>query len=311
VRLDNQRYVVTGASGFIGSNFVDNAIAHGCEVCAIDNFSDYYDRRVKLSNSTNFEVVDFDLKSDDIENLLNEGDVVIHLAGQPGVRDSFGGSFSFYVEDNITATSRLLEACRKKGISRMVFASTSSVYGDVTTSSSRETDQLSPVSPYGVTKMAAEGLVNLYARNFGLDVVVLRLFTVYGPRQRPDMAFAKIFQSALTGNPFRVNGSGEQLRDFTFVDDVVEAISAVVSTVGLSSRTFNVGGGQTASLRDAISVAESVCGARVPLEFVASPVGEPFRTGADTSRLRSETGWEPRTGIEEGMTAQFLAMTRS
>ena len=299
------RFVVTGAAGFIGSTLVDFLVNAGKVVLAMDSFTPYYSRSLKLRNSRGFALNELDLKSCHLPSILEADDIVIHLAGQPGVRSSFGASFAVYVQENVLATSRLLEACADVGVGRFILGSTSSVYGDVLYQSSREVDLPRPVSPYGVTKLASEHLVRLFERNFSLRTVVLRFFTVYGPRQRPDMAFSRIISSGLQGVPFSLNGDGSQLRDFTFVDDVVSAIVACTETDSVLGKTLNVGGGEITSLARAIDVVGEVLGEQIRLDLNPMPPGEPHRTSADTSELRRLTGWEPAVGFETGLIKQI------
>jgi UDP-glucuronate 4-epimerase len=305
------RYLVTGCAGFIGSHLTQTLLKHGHEVIGVDAFTDYYPRPQKESNleearrNGGLSLVELDLAAAALEPLLEGADGIFHLAAQPGVRGSWGATFAHYVRDNILATQRLFEAAAPGGL-RIVMASTSSVYGNAETYPTREDATPRPVSPYGVTKLACESLARTYAECFGLEVVLLRYFTVYGPRQRPDMAFSRIISALLNGHAFPVYGTGKQSRDFTYVDDAVAATIAAMER-GPSSIVYNVGGGSETSLNGAIGLCEELVGAR--LDVVRKPVarGDVRRTGADTTLIRSELGWRPATSLAEGLAAQFAA----
>jgi nucleoside-diphosphate-sugar epimerase len=230
---------------------------------------------------------------------------VFHLAAQPGVRGSWGDTFAHYVRDNILATQRLFEAAAPAG-ARVVMASTSSVYGNAETYPTREDALPRPISPYGVTKLACESLARTYAECFGLETVALRYFTVYGPRQRPDMAFARVISALLEGRPFYVYGTGEQSRDFTYVDDAVTATIAAMEG-GPAGTVYNVGGGSETTLGDAIALCERLAGRRLDVVYEATARGDVRRTAADTSLIRSELGWSPRVSLEKGLHAQLAA----
>jgi UDP-glucuronate 4-epimerase len=305
------RYVVTGCAGFIGSHLTDALLRLGHEVIGVDAFTDYYSRPQKESNleearrAAALSLVEVDLSEGALEPLLENVDGIFHLAAQPGVRGSWGATFAHYVRDNILATQRLFEAAAPRGV-RIVMSSTSSGYGNAETYPTREDEVPRPVSPYGVTKLACEFLARTYTECFGLEVVLLRYFTVYGPRQRPDMAFARIISALLNGHRFSVYGTGEQSRDFTFVDDAVEATIAAMEA-GQSAIVYNVGGGSETTLNGAIALCETLAGAR--LDVVNEPVarGDVRRTGADTTLIRSQLGWRPRTSLAEGLAAQLAA----
>ncbi|MFL5980138.1 MAG: NAD-dependent epimerase/dehydratase family protein [Gaiellaceae bacterium] len=292
------RYVVTGAAGFIGSHLTEALLAGGHDVVAIDSFTDYYDPALKEQNAAGFDVSRLDLAEDELA--LDGFDGVFHLAGQPGVR-SFGSAFADYVRRNVLASQRLFESAARAGV-RTVFASSSSVYGDAEAYPTREDARAAPISPYGITKLACEHLVHAYAKSFGLDAVVLRYFTVYGPRQRPDMALARVVDALARGASFELYGDGLQSRSFTFVGDVVAATIAAMSAPG---PLYNVGGGQEATMRDAIATLERISGRT--LEFVAKPAapGDVRRTAADTTRLEDDLGWRATTSLEDGLRAQW------
>ena len=303
------RFLVTGVAGFIGSHLASTLIEAGHDVSGLDSFTDYYARDLKeanlrpLADSPAFSFVDADLATADLAPLVRTVDGVFHLAAQPGVRGSWGESFEVYVRDNLLATQRLFEAAAPAGV-RVVFASSSSVYGDAESHPTAETVRPSPISPYGVTKLGCEHLAAAYRRGFGLEVVALRYFTVYGPRQRPDMAFTRIMTSVVKGRPFHVFGTGEQSRDFTYVADAVAATLAAMDA-GESGAVYNIGGGQEASLREVIAVVEALAGRKVEVVSDATMPGDVRRTAADTTRIRADLGWRPQTVLEEGLRAHL------
>jgi len=294
------RYVVTGAAGFIGSHLLRALIGRGHDAIGWDAFTDYYDPALKEENARGLPVERIDIAQDPLE--LSGVDGVFHLAGQPGVR-SFGGVFPVYVRQNVVASQRLFEAA-VAARARTVLASSSSVYGDAAAFPTTEDTMPRPLSPYGITKLACEHLAYAYGREFGLDGVVLRYFTIFGPGQRPDMAFARMVACLVERRPFELFGDGTQSRSFTFVDDTVDAtIRAMEEAPG--GAIYNVGGGVDVSMLEAIEALGRVAGRR--LEVVRSPrvEGDVMRTAADTSRIRAEIGWEPRTTFEEGLEAQW------
>jgi len=294
------RYLVTGAAGFIGSHLLRTLLERGHDATGWDAFTDYYDPALKEENAQELPVMRVDLAEDPLS--LDGLDGVFHLAGQPGVA-SFGGVFPVYVRQNLLASQRLFEAAAAAGV-RTVFASSSSIYGDAEAYPTSEETRPQPISPYGITKLGAEQLGSAYAKEFGLDHVVVRYFTIYGPRQRPDMALAKIIACLVEGKPFELHGDGTQSRSFTFVDDAVEATILSLEQ-GSAGDVFNVGGGDEASMLDAIDILESVSGRS--LELLPGPrrEGDQARTLADTSRILERTGWEPRTPFAQGLEAQW------
>jgi UDP-glucuronate 4-epimerase len=301
-------YLVTGCAGFIGSHLALALSAHGCSVLGVDAFTDNYPRAIKERNldrchqGGGFRFAELDLVDDGAEALLGEVDGIFHLAGRPGVRTSWGSSFDTYLRDNVHATQQVFEAAVQRGI-RVVYASSSSVYGDAEAYPLREDAKPLPVSPYGVSKLACEALASAYTRSLGLDAVGLRYFSVYGPRQRPDMAFAAVFDSIAHKRPFRLFGNGRQSRDFTFVGDVVEATLAAMRR-SPSDAVYNVGGGSEISMLDALSLCERVAGE--PREIVqdGAGTGDARRTLADFGRARADLGWRPTTSLEAGLRAQ-------
>ena len=297
---------MTGAAGFIGSHLCEALLADGEDVRAVDSFSDYYPRPLKeanvsaLADEERFEFIEGDLAKAPLEALVEGADVVYHVAAQPGVRSSWGGEFATYVRDNVLVTQRLLETCRELPPRKLVFASSSSVYGNAASYPTREDVRPQPISPYGVTKLAAEHLCELYRVSFGVPTASLRLFTVYGPRQRPDMAFSRLVRCAVQGGLFELYGDGEQTRDCTFVADVVTAMrdAAAADWVGVA----NVGGGQQVSMNAAIARLEELCG---PIDVVHRPhaAGDVRHTGAATRVAAEAFGFDSPTKLEEGLAA--------
>jgi nucleoside-diphosphate-sugar epimerase len=294
------RYLVTGAAGFIGSHLLRTLLERGHAATGWDAFTDYYDPALKEENARGLPVERVDVVEDALD--LAGVDGVFHLAGQPGVR-SFGGIFPVYVRQNVLASQRLFEAAVAAG-ARTVFASSSSVYGDAASYPTPEDTVPRPLSPYGITKLACEHLVHAYGREFGLDAVVLRYFTIFGPRQRPDMALARMVACLSEGRPFELFGDGAQSRSLTFVDDAVEATIAAMERAA-SGATYNVGGGEEVSVLQALEALSAIAGRR--LEVVRSPrrEGDATRTAADTSRIAADLGWTPRTSFAEGLEAQW------
>jgi len=301
-----RRVLVTGAAGFIGSHVAERLVARGIEVAGVDCFTDYYPRAAKEANlaglraSRRFTLLEVDLARDDVGRLLAGADAVVHLAAQAGVRASWGATFSTYADCNVLATQRLLEAARATGISKFVAASSSSVYGQTTDLPMREDGRTLPVSPYGVTKLAAEQLATLYHRSYGVPTVSLRYFTVYGPRQRPDMAFHRFIRAALRGETVEVYGDGEQTRDFTFVSDVVDATEAALHA-GPPGEVINVAGGSRVTLNHAIGVIESAVGRPLMRRSLPPASGDVTDTGADVRKAAELLGFRPRVTLEEGV----------
>jgi UDP-glucuronate 4-epimerase len=300
------RYVVTGAAGFIGSHLAETLRAKGHDVVGVDAFTDYYDVALKEENARGLDVRRVDLAEEDLD--LDRVDGVFHLAGQPGVR-SFGDVFDVYVRQNLVASRRVFERAAREGV-RTVFASSSSVYGDAGRYPTPEDTEPQPISPYGITKLGCEQLARAYANGFGLDVVTLRYFTVYGPRQRPDMAFARIADALARGGSFELYGDGSQSRSFTYVADAVEGTIAAMEGAPAGA-IYNVGGGVEATMRKAIEALEQLAGRR--LDLVERPVakGDVRRTAPDTSRIERDLGWRATTSLDDGLNAQWAwAATR-
>lgn len=297
------RFLVTGAAGFIGSHLSEALLERGDEVLGVDSFTDYYDPALKEENAARLDVVRADLAEAELEELVAGVDGVFHLAAQPGVRASFGADFPHYLSRNVLASQRVFEGAARAG-ARVVFASSSSIYGDAERYPTPEDAEPRPISPYGITKVACEHLARTYAGRDGLDVVVLRYFTVYGPRQRPDMAFTRLLNALAEGGTFELYGDGSVSRGFTYVADVVDATIAAME-LGGSGRVYNVGGADEASLGDVIALAERIAGRELELVPRASVGGDPRRTAADTTRVRRELGWSPAVTLEQGLRAQW------
>jgi len=294
------RYVVTGAAGFIGSHLSEALVARGYDVVGIDCFTTYYDPSLKEENAARLDVTRFDLAEHELD--LEGVDGVFHLAGQPGVR-SFGDVFEEYVRRNLLASRRVFETAAAAGV-RVVFASSSSIYGDAERYPTPEETEPRPISPYGITKLGCEHLAYAYAKEFGLDVVVLRYFTFYGPRQRPDMALARIVDALARGASFELYGDGLQSRSFTYVADGVAANIAAMERAPTGA-VYNVGGGQEATMREAIETLERV--SRRTLDVVERPAaaGDVRRTSADTKRIERDLDWRATTALEDGLRAQW------
>jgi UDP-glucuronate 4-epimerase len=307
-------YVVTGCAGFIGSHLAEALMQRGDAVIGIDALTDYYPLALKQANleqllaRRGFVFLKADLVDLALGGLVAGVDGVFHLAAQPGVRGSFGRSFDIYARDNLLATQRVLEAAADAEV-RVVYASSSSVYGNAPSYPTTEDTPLNPVSPYGVTKLCCEHLAHVYATCRGLDAIGLRYFTVYGPRQRPDMAVQRIARAVADGRRFRLYGTGAQSRDVTYVDDAVTAAIAAMDAAP-SGAIYNVGGGSETSLRRIIELCEELGAGSVEIDSDAVAAGDVHRTAADTSRIRADLGWSPQTALEDGLISQ-LAWTMS
>ena len=297
------RYLVTGAAGFIGSHLAESLTGLGHDVVGLDAFTDYYDPARKRANAVGLNVVEADLLDADLDGLLGDVDGVYHLAGQPGVRASFGPGFEHYVSRNVHASGRLFEAAARRG-TRVVYASSSSVYGDAETYPTSEDVPPRPISPYGVTKLCVEHLAYAHARTTGLEAVGVRYFTVYGPRQRPDMAFTPMLEALADGETFRLFGDGSVSRSFTYVADAVSGTIAAMER-GAAGDVYNVGGGEESSMADAIALAEQVAGRELAVERHGAAVGDVRRTRADVAKAAAELGWAPTTGLADGLRAQW------
>lgn len=305
--------IVTGAGGFIGSHTAEGLLRLGHRVLGLDCLTPYYDPATKRDNLLTlqafprFEFLELDLRTGDLEELFGDADVVYHLAAQPGVRGSWSHGFEVYAQHNIMATQRLLEAARAAEVGRVVYASSSSVYGNAASYPCLETDPQQPFSPYGVTKLAAEQLCCAYAENFGLHTASLRYFTVYGPRQRPEMAISRLIDSALTKTSFPLYGDGSAVRDFTYVGDIARAtIDAGLADVP-PGEVMNVGGGSPVSISQVVEHVSNAVGAPVPIDQLSTSPGDVGRTGGVTDKARYWLEWEPHVSLLEGIRHQVSA----
>ena len=310
-RMRQTTALITGAAGFIGSHLTERCLSLGWRIIALDCFTDYYAESVKRENAATLSehpsctFVEADLRDDDLDlaALVIDVDIVFHLAAQPGVRPSWN-EFGLYTALNLDATHRLLDATRSAALDRFVVASSSSVYGNAEAMPTPEKLTLQPVSPYGVTKVATEHLAHTYWLTFGIPTVCLRYFTVYGPRQRPDMAFHRAIASALIGTTFEVFGDGEQTRDFTFVADAVSG-TIVAAQRGIPGTTYNIGGGSRRSMNEVLAVLGDLLGRRVERRYGRQQLGDARDTAADISRARQDLGFEPSAQFDAGLKAQL------
>ncbi len=307
--------LVTGAAGFIGSHLCARLLREGWQTRGLDSFDPYYERRLKERNLApllaheRFAFHEADLNRARLAPVLDGADVVFHLAARAGVRNSWGADFDSYVDANIRATQRLLEALSgSHTISRLVFASSSSVYGEAAGGATGEDAPRRPISPYGMTKLAAEGLVSAYHASCGVPTVALRYFTVYGPGQRPDMAFHRFCRALLLGDEITVFGDGRQTRDFTYVDDVVSATLQAASQ-GPPGAVYNIGGGSPADVLQVIEMLAHLAGGRARIRFGDPQRGDPRATAADTRRARDEIGFRPAVALEDGLAQMVAWMT--
>jgi nucleoside-diphosphate-sugar epimerase len=307
--------LVTGAAGFIGSHLCEKCLGLGHRVLGIDSLCSYYDPELKRANlsqiapSASWKFVEADLADLDLRHTLDGIDVVFHLAAQPGVRASWGDTFDAYVASNVTVLQRLLEAAKSAAIQRFVFASSSSVYGDAERLPTTEETALLPISPYGATKALGEHLCRLYHRSEGVPVVTLRYFTVYGPRQRPDMAFNKLIRAALHHDEIVIYGDGEQTRDFTFVEDAVDGTIAAASS-GHPGAVYNLGGGTRASMNEVLEMLAELTGEALDVRHVRAQAGDARDTAADTTRARAQLGFLPSRSLFEGLSQQVAWHSR-
>jgi nucleoside-diphosphate-sugar epimerase len=303
--------LVTGCAGFIGSHLTESLLADGHQVVGVDCFNDNYGRARKLRNLDAardwdaFDFVPIDLSRGQLRGVVADCDAVFHLAAEPGVRPSWGRRFENYVLNNIVATQHLVEASSEFPERPFVYASSSSIYGQAERFPTPETAYPRPHSPYGVTKLAAEQLCLAYHANYGASVVALRYFSVYGPRQRPDMAFDRFCRAALDGSPIVVYGDGLQTRDFTFIEDVVRATRSAAETPEAVGDVYNIGGGSRISLRDALALLEELSGRNLDVTFEQVQAGDVRDSGADTSQARAHLSFVPEWEFVRGLSAQF------
>jgi nucleoside-diphosphate-sugar epimerase len=302
--------LVTGVAGFIGSHLAEKLLAAGHDVIGIDNFLDNYPRSFKERNLSevavhrNFAFVSDDLLRCDLKSLLRDVSYVFHLAGQPGVRSSWGKEFARYTDNNIQSTQLLLEVAKELKLQKFVYASTSSVYGDTDDLPMREEGGTRPISPYGATKLAAEHLCHLYWKAFGVPTVSLRFFTVYGPRQRPDMFFHIFMRALLRGDQVPLYDDGEQTRDFTFCADIVDGTLAAAFYPG-QGEVFNLGGGSEISILNAIALAETISGRKAKLERFDRQKGDVRHTKARLDQAKNKLGYAPKVGLEQGLADEW------
>jgi UDP-glucose 4-epimerase len=302
--------LITGVAGFIGSALGEKLVSLGNEVVGIDSFTDYYPRKLKDNNirslmaDKNFTLIEGNLINADLKKLLKGTDVVFHQAAQAGVRASWGEKFKVYVDNNVLATQLLLEAAKDSNIKKLIFASSSSVYGDTKDIPMKESSETKPISPYGVTKLAAEHLCYLYWKTYGVPTASLRYFTVYGPRQRPDMAFNKFIKAMLKDEEIVIFGDGEQTRDFTFISDAVSANLLLAESKAVGE-VFNIGGGSNVSVKQVIKMLEKIAGKKPKLKFVEKQKGDMRNTVADISKAKKTLGYAPSVKLEEGLEREF------
>jgi len=304
------KVLITGAAGFVGSSLAEALLSLGHEVIGLDALTDYYDSEIKKSNITAardhsaYTFLNENILTADLESILDDVEIVYHQAAQPGVRASWGEQFSVYTENNVLATQLLLDACRKRPIKLFVYASSSSIYGDAECYPTPENVIPRPISPYGVTKLAAEHLCNLYRTQYGVPTTSLRYFTVYGPRQSPDMAFHRFIRAVLKGDVLKVFGSGGQKRDFTYIADAVAANIAVMEK-GIVGETMNIGGGSSVTVNETIALIETITGNKALVNRVDTQKGDVMDTAADTSKARNLLGFTPKTNLNEGLKKQI------
>jgi nucleoside-diphosphate-sugar epimerase len=304
------KILVTGVAGFIGSHLAERLIDGGHKVVGVDCFTDYYAREIKESNikklrsDSSFDFHEADILEINLGTVLQDIDVVYHEAAQAGVRASWGANFRIYTENNVRATQRLLEAAKTARLRRFIYASSSSVYGDAESYPTHEEMRPIPVSPYGVTKLAAEHLCYLYCKNFGVPTVSLRYFTVYGPRQRPDMAFNKFIRAILSNEEIPVFGDGKQTRDFTYVDDIIDANISVMEAP-VVGEVFNIGGGSRITVNDTVAIIERVCEKKAKVKYIEKQKGDVIHTAADISKAQKFLDYTPKYDVEKGIANQF------
>jgi len=300
------RYLITGVAGFIGSHLAEELLKQGIEVVGIDCFTDYYSRLIKEKNLSfpraydEFKFIEADINDIELSGILSEVDGVFHLSAQAGVRASWGRDFDHYLHHNIRATQRLLEALKDFPQIKMVFASSSSIYGDTDLYPTPENAKAQPLSPYGVSKLACEALCNLYHKNYGVQVVSLRYFTVFGARQRPDMAFHRFIQAVILKKPIKVYGDGSQSRDFTYIKDIVQGTILSMER-GRAGQAYNLGGGNQTQLIDAIKLIFKLMGKETEINFLPPEKGDVRNTLADTTKAKKELGFAPKGRLELGL----------
>jgi nucleoside-diphosphate-sugar epimerase len=305
-------HIVTGVAGFIGSHLAEALLNQGDKVVGIDQFNNYYDHQLKQNNIANlkqhssFKLITADVQDLDWQQLLQSVDVVYHQAGQAGVRASWGKEFQEYTARNINATQVILEAAKEvKSLTRIVYASSSSIYGNAITMPTPETLCPQPVSPYSITKLAGERLCWLYQQNFGVPVTALRYFTVYGPRQRPDMAFHRFFKAAINDEAITIFGDGQQTRDYTFVSDIVAANLAAAKIPAVIGEVFNIGGGSRVTLNELLNIMEQVIRKPIRRNYLEKAAGDASHTSADITKAKQILGYVPQVSLQEGLTLEW------
>ncbi len=304
------KVLVTGAAGFIGSHLCRRLLSQGIPVIGVDSFTDFYPRWIKernlapLAEDPRFKFLAQDILELNLEEILPQVDVLCHLAAQAGVRSSWGENFSVYIQNNIQSTQRLLEAFKGRPFDLFLYASSSSVYGLTPTLPMSETSLLHPLSPYGVTKLAAEQLCYLYFKNYKVPTVSLRFFTVYGPGQRPDMAFHKFFRAIAEDRALEIFGDGEQTRDFTYIDDIVDACLSAIRQ-GRPGEVYNIGGGHRERLNDLLPLLEEICQKKIKIERADPQKGDVLHTFADIQKAGQDLGYSPHTNLGEGLRKEW------
>ncbi len=305
-------HIVTGVAGFIGSHLAEALIKRGDKVIGIDQFNDYYNPKFKRQNISDlqkqpsFALLEANIKDLNWVSLLEGIDVVFHQAAQAGVRASWGEQFNQYTEKNLNATQIILEGAKQtNSLKRLVYASSSSIYGDAETMPTSETVCPQPVSPYGITKLAAEQMCNVYCRNFNVPVTSLRYFTVYGPRQRPDMAFHKFFKAVIQDEAIPIYGDGQQTRDFTFISDAVAANLAAADVPAAIGEVFNIGGGNRVVLANVLETMEKIIGKSIKKNYVEKAKGDARHTSADVSKAKKILNYNPQVSLEQGLTKEW------
>jgi UDP-glucuronate 4-epimerase len=305
------KILVTGAAGFIGSHLCEKLLTDlQNEVIGVDTFIGPTPNDLKqvnlegLRKHPRFQLIEADLKTANLEKMLHGMDVIYHLAGMPGVRSSWGKEFGPYITNNIVVTQRLLEAVKNQPLQKFIYASTSSVYGEKD-GKVMENARLTPLSPYGITKLTGEHLCNVYHNSYNIPVVIVRFFTVYGPRQRPDMAFHRFITQILKEEPITIYGDGNQSRDFTYISDCIEGISTIVNKDNLIGETINIGGKERATVNEVITIIEQLTEKKAIIHYSPKISGEPKHTWADISNAQKLLGHDPKISLREGLAEEI------